>query len=358
MKPSLDPLSLGKLPPELLAQLLAQAPLTDPRVLVGPGVGFDCTVIDLGPTLLVLKSDPITFATEEIGWYLVQVNANDIATTGATPRWLLVTLLLPESQTTPLLVQAISQQIYAACREIGVSVVGGHSEVTYALTRPIAIGTMIGEVPRDRLVTPAGARPGNRLLLTKGVPIEATAILAQEFAGRLRGILTETELAAARDFLRHPGISVLADAQIALQAGRVTAMHDPTEGGLAAALWELAEASGQALLVEPAAVPVPPLAGRICQALGLDPLAAIASGALLLAVEAADSTAICRALQAAGINCAEIGAVIESETAVWMVDENGRQHLSRPAQDEIARAYTLFEAYRMQGDASFNNDQA
>lgn len=338
MKPSLDPLSLGKLPPELLAQLLAQAPLTDPRVLVGPGVGFDCAVIDLGPTLLVLKSDPITFAAEEIGWYLVQVNANDIATTGATPRWLLVTLLLPESQTTPSLVQAIGQQIYAACREIGVSVVGGHSEVTYNLTRPIAIGTMIGEVPRDRLVTPAGTRPGNRLLLTKGVPIEATAILAREFAGRLRGILTETELAAARDFLRHPGISVLADAQIALQAGQVTAMHDPTESGLAAALWELA--------------------GRVCQALGLDPLAAIASGALLLAVEAADSAAICRALQAAGISCAEIGVVIEGETAVWMVDENGRQHLSRPAQDEIARAYTLFEAYRMQGDASFNNDQA
>jgi hydrogenase expression/formation protein HypE len=352
MTPTPDPLPLGKLPPELLAQLLAQAPVSDERVLVGPGVGFDCAVVDLGPTLLVLKSDPITFATAEIGRYLVQVNANDIATTGATPRWLLVTLLLPEGKTTAALAAEISQQIYTACREMGVSVLGGHSEVTYALTRPIAIGTMIGEVTRDRLVTPAGARPGNRLLLTKGVPIEATAILAREFADRLTAVLSPAELAQAQDFLVNPGISVLREAEIALQAGRVTAMHDPTEGGLAAALWELAEASGRSLLVEPAAVPVPPLAGRICRALGLDPLAAIASGALLLAVAADDSAAICQALQAAGIGCAEIGEVIEGEAAVWMVTGNGRQLLPRPAQDEIARAYTLLTDWSNLQDCS------
>jgi hydrogenase expression/formation protein HypE len=336
------PLPLGKLPPSLLNQLLAQAPVTDSRVLVGPGVGFDCAVIDLGSTLLVLKTDPITFATEEIGRYLVQVNANDIATTGAVPRWLLVTLLLPEGQTTAALVHEIGEQIYAACREIGVSVVGGHSEVTYDLERPIVVGTMIGEVAHDRLVTPSGARPGNRLLLTKGVPIEATAILAREFAGQLTDVLSAAELAEAREFLVNPGISVLRDAQIAMQAGRVTAMHDPTEGGLAAALWELAEAGGRSLVVERTAVSVPPLAGRICHALDLDPLAAIASGAMLLTVEAADSLAIIEALQAANIACADIGTVTQGAATVWLVDEAGRRHLPRPEQDEIARAYTKF----------------
>jgi hydrogenase expression/formation protein HypE len=337
-------LSLGKLPPYLLTQLLAQAPVTDPRVLVGPGVGFDCAVIDLGPTLLVLKSDPITFATDEIGWYLVQINANDIATTGATPRWLLVTLLLPENKTTVALVHNISQQIYAACRQIGVSVVGGHSEVTYDLKRPIVVGTMIGEVAHNRLVTPTAARPGNRLLLTKGVPIEATAILAREFADHLTGVLSPAELAEARAFLVNPGISVLPDARVATQAGRVTAMHDPTEGGLAAALWELAEASGCSLIVEPAAVPVPTLAGRICHALDLDPLAAIASGAMLLAVEAADSLAISEALQVAGITCTEIGYVAEGLPYVWSIEGKGRRRLPRPEQDEIARAYTMFSS--------------
>jgi hydrogenase expression/formation protein HypE len=342
MKKAKDPLPIGKLPPHLLTELLAQAPLTDPRVLVGPGVGFDCAVIDLGPTLLVLKTDPITFATEEIGWYLVQVNANDIATTGATPRWLLVTLLLPEELTTAELVHEISEQIYAACREIGVSVVGGHSEVSYDLQRPIVVGTMIGEVAPDRLVIPSGARPGNHLLLTKGVPIEATAILAREFAGQLSDVLTQDELAEAREFLVNPGISVLRDAQIAMQAGRVTAMHDPTEGGLAAALWELAEASGCTLEIMATAVPIPPLANRICRALDLDPLAAIASGALMLAVEAADSAAISQALQTAGITCAHIGTVAEGPAAVWQVDETGRRLLPRPEQDEIARAYAIY----------------
>jgi hydrogenase expression/formation protein HypE len=213
----------------LLARLLAEAPVDDGRVLVGPATGFDCAVIDLGSTLLVMKSDPITFASEEIGWYLVQVNANDIATTGATPRWLLVTMLLPEGQATAALATAISRQIYTACRQIGVSVVGGHSEVTYSLDRPIVAGTVIGEVARERLVTPAGIRPGDRLLLTKGIPIEATAILAREFAGRLAGKVSSVELEEARAFLTKPGTSVLREAQVAVQAGQVTAMHDPTE---------------------------------------------------------------------------------------------------------------------------------
>src|SRR3990172_4015146 len=178
-------LPVGKLPVEMLAELLEGAPLHDPRVLLGPGVGLDCAVLDLGATLLVFKSDPITFATEEIGWYAVHVNANDIATTGADPRWFMMTLLLPEGTATMGQVEQIGQQIFQACREIGADVIGGHTEITHGLQRPIVIGTLIGEVARERLVTPQGAAPGNRLLLTKGVPVEATAILAREFPERL-----------------------------------------------------------------------------------------------------------------------------------------------------------------------------
>ncbi len=242
-------LPLGKLPPELLARLLAKAPIQDPRVLYGPGIGMDCAVIDLGQHVLVFKSDPITFATDDIGWYAVQVNANDIATTGATPRWMLATLLLPENLTDPEMVEHIFEQLAQAARQLGISVVGGHTEITYDLHRAILIGTLIGEVEREQLVMPGGARPGDRLLLTKGVPIEATALLAREFPDRLRPALTETEIEAARQYLYQPGISVVRDARIAIQTGHVTAMHDPTEGGLASALWELSEASGKQLLV-------------------------------------------------------------------------------------------------------------
>jgi hydrogenase maturation factor len=332
-----ESLPVGKLPPDLLRPLLAQAPVTDPRVLLGPRIGVDCAVLDLGERLLVLKSDPITFATAEIGWYLVQVNANDIATSGATPRWLLLTMLLPEKGSTAALAQEIAGQVYAACRDLGISVIGGHTEITHGLERPILCGTLIGEVAPEGLVTPQGLRPGDRLLLTKGVPIEATALLAREFPERLAGVLSAAELARAGDYLSDPGLSVVRDAQIACAAGRVTAMHDPTEGGLLGALWELAEASGQALLVDQTAVPVPPLSARVCAAFGLNALATIASGALLLGAAAEDAAAIQTALHAAGLICAEIGAVEAGEAAV--LDKDGRFPLPRPEQDEIGRVY-------------------
>jgi hydrogenase maturation factor len=331
------PLPVGKLPPDLLARLLTQAPISDPRVRLGPGVGRDCAVLDLGGRLLVLKSDPITFATDDIGWYLVQVNANDLATTGAVPRWLLLTMLLPEGRTGPAQVEAWAGQVFSACAALGISVVGGHTEITHGLDRPILAGTLIGEVERERLVTPAGARPGDRLLLTKGVPIEGTALLAREFAARLSASLSPAELSEARAYLTHPGISVVRDAAVAQAAGRVTAMHDPTEGGLAGALWELAEACGCTLVFDPAAVPVPPLAGRVCAALALDPLGTIASGALLLAAPETGASSIQRALAREGLLCAEIGGVVEGPPEVRRSGDGGLY--PRPARDEIARLF-------------------
>ncbi|UCH25618.1 MAG: AIR synthase family protein [Trueperaceae bacterium] len=334
-----ESLPLGKLPAELLAKLLASAPARAPRLVLGPGVGLDCAVLEFGDTMLVLKSDPVTFASDEIGWYLVQVNANDIATTGATPRWLLSTVLLPEGQATTSMAENINRQVYRACSELGIAVIGGHTEITHGLDRPILMGTLIGEVARDRLVTPRGVRPGDRLLLTKGVPIEATALLAREFPDRLRGGLSKAELQQAREFLYTPGISVLRDAQLALEAGEVTAMHDPTEGGLLSALWELAEAGGVSLQVDLSKVAVPPLAARICRLLELDPLAAIASGALLLTVVPDDASRIAGALRDQGIACREIGWVETGPAAVWHSRSEGRTLVMRPERDEVARAF-------------------
>lgn len=305
-------LPLGKLPPGLLKEILAGAPL-DESVLHGPSIGMDCAVVESGEGLLVLKSDPITFTSDQIGWYAVQVNANDIATTGAVPRWFLVTLLLPEESATPDLAAAIMQQVYQACRELGVSVVGGHTEITRGLDRPILLGTMVGSVDPQALITPHGARPGDTLLLTKGVPIEATAILGREFRTHLAGYLSEQDIQQAAGFLYDPGISVVRDARLAIAAGRVHAMHDPTEGGLAAALWELAEASGQSLVFDPGCVLIPELSQRVLSAFGkfdLDPMCCISSGALLLSVHPADSDTIQEALQQEGIACSQIGEVL------------------------------------------------
>ena len=332
-------LPVGKLPSDLLSKVLARAPLQDERVLLGPGVGLDCAVVEFGSRLLVFKSDPITFATDEIGWYAVQVNANDIVTTGALPIWFLMTLLLPERGTTSQQVDQISQQVFAACEEIGVAVIGGHTEITYGLDRPLLAGTLIGEVEKEALITPRGAKPGDRLLLTKSVPIEAISILAREFPDRLSAQLSPDELVQARHFLYDPGISVLREARLAVGAGRVNAMHDPTEGGLTAALWELAEACGHSIVFDPGAVPVIPLASRICQMFALDPLSAIASGALLLTTPAEDAGRICTALEEEGITCTEIGWLESGPAEVWRSIGTGKEIQPRPERDAIAKVF-------------------
>jgi hydrogenase maturation factor len=330
-------LPLGKLPPELLVRILKEAPNFDRRLLVGPGVGLDCAVVALEETCLVFKSDPITFATDEIGWYAVQVNANDIATSGATPRWFLATVLLPEGKVSSEDVEKISGQIYQTCASLEISVIGGHTEITYGLERPIIAGTMIGEVSRQDLITPKGASPGDRILLTKGVPIEGTAILAREFSQQLEEKCTPEEIQQARGYLYDPGISVVRDARLAIQAGKVSAMHDPTEGGLAGALWELAEACGHRSVIDPEAVYIPAIAQKICGHFEVNPLETIASGALLLTAPADEAARICDSFRDEGVNCSMIGHVESGRPQVLQSTAEGRVPLPRPERDEIAR---------------------
>jgi hydrogenase expression/formation protein HypE len=341
------PYPLGKLPSEHLARLLARHAPSDPRVVLGPGVGRDAAIIDLGDRYMVAKTDPITFAADEIGWYAVHVNANDIACTGATQRWFLATLLLPEGHTLPSLVDAIFDQIADACGELEVALVGGHTEITHGLDRPIVVGCMLGEVARDRLVRPDGARPGDALLVTKGIAVEGTAIIAREVVNGWNGVnglnggngWEEGLLERCRGFLHDPGISVVRDARVAMLAGAVHAMHDPTEGGLATGLLEMARAAGVGLEVKERAIPILPETQALCTRLGLDPLGLIASGALLLAVALEDADAIRTALESAGIAAAHIGQVVEPSQGVVLQSATGARPFPRFERDEIARLF-------------------
>ena len=332
---------LGKLPQADLVRLLRHtigAP--DPRVILGPGLGRDAAVIDFGDRYLVAKSDPITFATDEIGWYAVNVNANDVACLGARPRWFIATLLLPENHTDRALVDRIFRQLHAAGHEIGVTVVGGHTEITQGLDRPIVIGAMFGEVVPERLVRSDGARPGDALILTKGISVEGTALLAREVAVRLRGSVDEAVVERAAQFLHNPGISVVRDAEIIASTGEVHAMHDPTEGGVATGLHEITEAAGVGAIIDADALPFYPETLAICDALNLDPLGLIASGSLLAAVAAGSATVVVTALEAAGIHAAVIGSVREA-SGVVLRDADGDRPLPTFPRDEIAR---LFDA--------------
>jgi hydrogenase expression/formation protein HypE len=333
-------LPIGKLRAGTLQAIFDKHQFKDPRVVVGPRVGEDAAVIDMGDRYLIATSDPITFATAEVGWYALHVNANDIVVRGARPRWFLATLLLPAGSTTEASVDGLFAELHAACDELEVTLVGGHTEVTHGLDRPIIAGTMLGEVEKDRLVTTSGARVGDAVVMTKGVPLEGAAIIAREKEAELRALgISPTVIRRARGFLKTPGLSVRPEAEIACELTTVHAMHDPTEGGIATALVEMADAAGVGLRIDRDRIMVLPEGKALCSAFGLDPLGTIASGALLMTLSPADAGVVIHALARESIDCHFIGQVVPREQGVTLVSGSRQEPMPVFAQDEITRLF-------------------
>ena len=336
----MEPIGLGKLPAALLEGLLARHARPDPSVLVGPGIGEDAAVIDMGDCCLVAKTDPITFACDAIGWYAVHVNANDVACCGARPRWFLATLLLPEHDTTPALVEAIFEQMASACAELDITLCGGHTEITHGLHRPIVVGQMLGDVSHDGFLRGADARAGDVIILTKGIAVEGTALIAREKPASLGEVMDEKELTRCAGFLRDPGISVVKDARLALEAGEVHALHDPTEGGVATGLWELAEAANLGLRVDRDKLPILPECARMCRHLGLDPVGLIASGSLLIAAPGEHAAAIIDRLRGEHIAATVIGELVGVEEGRCLRGADGTlAPLPQFPRDELTRLF-------------------
>jgi len=275
-------LSSGKIPPQFLEPLLRLLPMAERRVITGPAIGEDTAVIDNGDSFLLVTSDPITFVGDNIGWYAVTVNVNDIAVMGGTPRWFCPVILLPEGTADMTAVEDLFAEIGGACSEYGVAVVGGHTEITPGLEHTVICGNMIGEAAKDELVDKSSIRPGDVIYLAGGIAVEAVSIIARERSGLLQKHFSALFAAEARNYIKDPGICVLEAAQRARGACSLTGMHDPTEGGLLGGLWELAERAGCGFFIDAGAVPVLPHCRELCGLLNLDPLRLIASGALLI----------------------------------------------------------------------------
>lgn len=311
------PLPQGKLPEHMLAELFGRGPNgraqlgpIDPSILVGPSVGEDTAAVDVSRTdIITLKSDPITFAGDRIAFYAVTVNANDIVTSGAEPRWFLASVLFPVG-TTAHDAEELFSDLQTVCRESGIALCGGHTEITDAVTRTVVSGTMIGTVARGRLLRKTDIRPGQKIMMTKGAGLEGTAVIAREFPDRLRsaGVGTEIiDLAASRLEM----ISVVDEARIAAEHGLAVAMHDVTEGGVATAVRELCAASGLGAEVDVEAVRILNETRVICSALALDPLGLIGSGSLLVCCRPEDENELRNELADAGIDAAVIGTMTE-----------------------------------------------
>jgi hydrogenase maturation factor len=332
-----DSLETGKLQPALLKQVvLSRLGIDDPRVLLGPHIGEDASIIDFGQKALVVHSDPITGAVENLGWLAVNVCANDIATRGARPLWLLIVILLPENSTTAQL-KSLTTQIDEAAKKLGTAVVGGHSEITPSITRPVVITTAIGEISKGKFLRTSGAKAGDSIIVTKGAAIEGTAILASELAKRLQGKIEARTLERAKQFIKMT--SVVEDALTAVKAGEVHAMHDATEGGIAGGLQEIAWASNVGLTAYEQKILISKETEAICKALRIDPLRTISSGALIISAEPKSASKIVTSLERKGIESSIIGKITSKKDGAYIIrKDRTKLDLSTQVKEELWQA--------------------
>jgi len=333
----------GKLPPEILVKyVFPRIGVKDPSVIVGPEIGEDAALIDLGDgRILIVHVDPITGAIENIGWLAVHIACNDIAVRGAKPRWLLPVLYLPEN-TSIKDIDRITNQLDKAAKEVGAMIVGGHSEYTAGIDRPMVSMTAIGIAYKELVVRTGGARPGDLVLMTKKAGLEGTSILATDFEKELmeKGVGREV-IKRAKHFINY--ISVVKEALLLAENRLASSMHDPTEGGVLGGLLEIAYASKVSINIWRNKIPVAEETKEICSKMNIDPLKLISSGVLIATVNPRRVRDAVELLESEGIEATIIGRVVHKRDYLVAVHEDTRiiEKYSEPyVEDELFRLWS------------------
>lgn len=305
------------------------------EVLLGAGVGEDCAAMKLSPgEIFVISTDPITGTVKDVGMLAIQITANDLASSGAEPVGVMLTVLLPE-EIEEADIREMMRQVEEACACFHIQVMGGHTEVTRAVTQPVISVTGVGKVREDRLVSTAGAKPGQDIVVTKWIGIEGTSIIAKEKEKELLERFSAAFVDTAKNFDQY--LSVLPESKIAVEHG-VSAMHDVTEGGIYGALWEVAEASGIGLEIDLKAIPLRQETIEICEYFELNPYYLISSGCMLMAADQGHD--LVRKLESAGIPAAVIGKATDGKARrIWNGGEES--YLERPRTDELYKIYHI-----------------
>lgn len=326
-------MKIGKVPENVLKRsVLRQLKTQRPEILVGAGVGEDCAAISLdADEVMVLSTDPITGTTRDIGRWAVMVCANDIASSGAEVIGMLVCAMLPPDITEQEIRETM-QEIELACEKLHIQVVGGHTEITDAVSRPLLTLTGIGKVKKERLLATGGAKPGQELVITKWVGLEGTSILAKEREEALAARFPAQLIDEAKTYEQL--LSVIPEAAIAAKSG-VSAMHDITEGGVFGALWELAESAGVGLKADLKKIPIKQATVEICNYFDINPYELMSSGSMLIAAD--NGYALVRELEKAHIHAAVVGTVTDGNDRILINGEETR-FLEPPKTDELYRA--------------------
>jgi hydrogenase expression/formation protein HypE len=345
MKKIKKEIPIGKLKHKFLQKMLSEfvstTHLKDNRVVVGSNIGEDAAVIDMGDKYLVAKTDPITFVTEEIGYYAVNVNVNDVVCTGAIPKWFQSTILLPANHTDEDLIESIFRKIRDTCKSFGITVVGGHTEITAGLDRPIVIGSLLGEVEKEKLVLSSGAKEDDLIILTKGIFIEGTCIIAQEKGDILKEKgYSDQFIEKCRNYLYNPGISIFKEAIVSTNNFTVTSMHDVTEGGLLCGLAEVAIASNLGLIIKKEQINVLPEPLELSKVFKINPYNTISSGSLLISINPEYARDLINLLAINGISSDTIGKFTKGKGKYLILDRNNREEAMIYTEvDEITKIF-------------------
>jgi len=333
----LEILEIGKIPNTLLqALVLDKIKIKNSDVVVNPGIGEDCCALDFGEYLCVMSTDPITGTAAEVGRLAVHISCNDIASCGIKPVGLMVTILAPKGTTAQDL-ETVSDQLNNAANELNIDIIGGHTEVTNAVNRFVLISMAVGKVKKGEMVTTAGAKLGDDIVMTKGVGIEGTAIIAYEKQNELISVLGSDRLDKAKSFMNM--LSVVSEGLICGHFG-VNSMHDVTEGGLLGAVWEVCEASGKGAEIYEDKILISEETTMICNHYNINPLKLISSGCMLITCK--NGKDLVDKLREQEIDAAVIGKIVK--TGCFLIDsKNSKKTISQPESDDLYKVLGQFE---------------
>ena len=327
-------MKIGKLPePMLIRSVLKEVEHRRDEVLVGPAVGQDCAVVELGEgEVFVLSTDPITGTTKDIGRQSVHITANDLAASGADPLGVMLTILLtPDTREEEL--KEMMRGVEGACKELNMEVMGGHTEITHVVKQPLISLTGVGKMKKNRVLTTAAVRPGQDIVITKWIGLEGTSVAAKEKETELLEKFAPSFVETAKNFDQY--LSVLPEARIAREWS-ISAMHDITEGGVFGALWEMGSGSGVGLDIDLKKIPIRQETVEVCETLGLNPYILMSSGSMMIAAD--DGYGLAEKLKQAGIPASVVGKATEGNDRILRNGEDTR-YLDKPQSDELYKIY-------------------
>ncbi|WP_432663161.1 AIR synthase family protein [Wukongibacter baidiensis] len=323
-------MKVGKLDSELLQKIIfSNIKIHREEVMVRPGIGEDCAVVDFGEYALVMSTDPITGASSEIGKLAVHINCNDIATNGIEPLGLMMTILAPEGTTENEIEEIMKQASYEAGK-LNVEIIGGHTEITEAVNRIVISATAIGRQLKSQVVKSSGARVGDKIIMTKTAGLEGTGIIAFDLEDKLNSTFSREIIAGAKKMVDY--ISVVKEGVVSGKMG-ASSMHDVTEGGILGAVWEICKASKLGCNIYKERIALAKETVEICKFFDIDPLRLISSGTMLITIDPQKEKELIQELSKNGVMGSTIGEI--TENGCFLIEDNRKSEIEPPESDEL-----------------------